>query len=157
MATYFKNIEHIICDGDEVNRDLLATKTRKREVVEARQQVMYFMKKIHGKNMSWAKIASFYGKDHATAMHACKTVINLMDTNRQFREKNFEYMKKINEMIAAREYADKIKKESLDFIREKLLEAINSGEPLVLSDVICYNSSFEKPKTEDLLPSTETE
>ncbi len=157
MATYFKNIEHIICEGDEVDKDLLPTKTRKREVVEARQQVMYFMKKIHGKNMSWAKIASFYGKDHATAMHAAKTVTNLIDTNKQFREKNYGYMEKINKMIAAKEYADKIKEESLDFIKEKLLEAINSGEPLVLSDVICYNSSFEKQKTEDLLPSTEAE
>ncbi|MFA5297856.1 MAG: helix-turn-helix domain-containing protein [Lutibacter sp.] len=58
-------------------------KTRKREVVQARQIAMFFSKNLT--KSSLASIGSQIGhKDHATVLHACKTVNNLIDTDKQF-------------------------------------------------------------------------
>ena len=60
------------------------TRSRKREVVLVRQVSMYLAKKYL--DMSSAKIGQYIGKrDHATVLHACKTITNLADTDKQFR------------------------------------------------------------------------
>ena len=62
----------------------LQSKTRKRHIVQARQLAMFFAKKYT--KASLASIGSQIGKrDHATVLHACKTVNNLIDTDKQFR------------------------------------------------------------------------
>jgi chromosomal replication initiation ATPase DnaA len=59
--------------------EVMDMKTRKREVVTARQVSMTLAK--HFTNYSLAKIGTeIGGKDHATVLHACKTVNNLIDT-----------------------------------------------------------------------------
>jgi chromosomal replication initiator protein len=64
--------------------DLINSKTRKREIVQARQLAMFFSKK-HTKS-SLATIGQHCGnKDHATVLHACRTVNNLLETDKQFR------------------------------------------------------------------------
>jgi chromosomal replication initiator protein len=69
-------------------------KTRKREIVQARQVSMYFSKNLT--KASLASIGSFIGgKDHATVLHACKTVNNLIDTDRHFRNQIIEIEKKL--------------------------------------------------------------
>ena len=53
--------------------DTLQSKTRKRHIVQARQLAMFFAKKFT--KASLASIGSQIGKrDHATVLHACKTV-----------------------------------------------------------------------------------
>lgn len=64
----------------------LQKKTRNREIVEARQVAMFLSKQ--NTKESLAKIGRTIGnKDHATVLHACKTVENLIETNSAFREK----------------------------------------------------------------------
>lgn len=66
--------------------DVLQVKTRKRDIVEARQVAMYLAKR--NTKESLAQIGSNIGrKDHATVLHACKTVENLIETDRSFRDK----------------------------------------------------------------------
>jgi len=58
---------------------------RKRHIVQARQLAMYFSKKLT--KASLASIGSQIGKrDHATVLHACKTVNNLSTTDKQFKK-----------------------------------------------------------------------
>ena len=77
-------IQKIVCDYFELPIELLKSKTRKREVVQARQISMYFSKKMT--KSSLANIGAHCGgKDHATVLHACRTVINLSETDKQFR------------------------------------------------------------------------
>jgi chromosomal replication initiator protein len=77
-------IQKIVCDYFSVPLDVLNSKTRKREIVQARQLAMYFSK-MHTKN-SLATIGLHCGnKDHATVLHACRTVNNLIETDKQFR------------------------------------------------------------------------
>jgi chromosomal replication initiator protein len=77
-------IQKIVCDYFSIQVDALNSKTRKREIVQARQLSMYFSKK-HTK-ASLATIGLHCGnKDHATVLHACRTVSNLIETDKQFR------------------------------------------------------------------------
>ncbi|MBN1925918.1 MAG: chromosomal replication initiator protein DnaA [Prolixibacteraceae bacterium] len=77
-------IQKIVCDYFNMPVDSLQSKTRKREVVQARQIAMFFSKSLT--KSSLASIGSQIGnKDHATVLHACKTVNNLIDTDKQFR------------------------------------------------------------------------
>ncbi len=77
-------IQKVVCDYFNLPLDLINSKTRKREIVQARQLAMYFSKK-HTKS-SLATIGLHCGnKDHATVLHACRTVNNLVETDKQFR------------------------------------------------------------------------
>lgn len=77
-------IQKVVCDYFNLSLDVINSKTRKREIVQARQLAMYFAKK-HTK-ASLATIGLHCGnKDHATVLHACRTVNNLIDTDKQFR------------------------------------------------------------------------
>ncbi len=77
-------IQKIVCDYFNMPVDSLQSKTRKREVVQARQIAMFFSKNLT--KSSLASIGSQIGrKDHATVLHACKTVNNLIDTDKQFK------------------------------------------------------------------------
>jgi chromosomal replication initiator protein len=77
-------IQKVVCDYFNMQVDMLKSKTRKREIVQARQIAMYFAKNLT--KSSLASIGSVIGgKDHATVLHACKTVNNLIDTDKRFR------------------------------------------------------------------------
>ncbi len=67
-----------------VDIESLNTRSRKREVVLVRQIAMYLSKKHL--DMSTSKIGQYVGnRDHATVLHACKTIANLAETDKQFR------------------------------------------------------------------------
>jgi len=77
-------ISKTVCEYYEVDMDILQSKTRKREIVQARQIAMYFSKGLT--NYSLSTIGAKIGKkDHATVLHACKTINNLMDTDKELR------------------------------------------------------------------------
>ncbi|MEZ4853804.1 chromosomal replication initiator protein DnaA [Flavobacterium sp.] len=78
-------IQKVVSDYFQLDLDTLQSKTRKRHVVQARQLAMFFAKK-YTKN-SLANIGNQIGdRDHATVLHACKTVDNLIATDKQFRK-----------------------------------------------------------------------
>lgn len=78
-------ISKVVCDYFNMPVESLQTKTRKREIVQARQITMYFSKTLT--KYSLASIGAQIGnKDHATVLHACKTVNNLKDTDKNFRQ-----------------------------------------------------------------------
>jgi chromosomal replication initiator protein len=77
-------IKNIVCDYFQITVDEINSRTRKREIVQARQLAMYFSKK-HTK-FSLANIGMQCGnKDHATVLHAYRTVTDLLDTDKQFK------------------------------------------------------------------------
>lgn len=87
-------IQKVVCDYFNLPIDIINSKTRKREIVQARQLAMFFSKK-HTKS-SLATIGMYCGnKDHATVLHACRTVNNLVETDKQFRTYVEELEKKI--------------------------------------------------------------
>ena len=79
------HIQKIIVDYFNLEIDELHSKTRKRNVVQARQLAMYFSKKYTKNSLS--TIGSQIGqRDHATVLYACKTVENLIETDREFKK-----------------------------------------------------------------------
>ena len=78
-------IQKVVSDYFQMDIQTLQSKTRKRHIVQARQIAMYFAKKFT--KASLASIGSQIGRrDHATVLHACKTVDNLSFTDKQFRK-----------------------------------------------------------------------
>ena len=79
------HIQQIIADYFNLDIESLHSKTRKRNVVQARQLAMFFSKKYTKNSLS--TIGSQIGqRDHATVLHACKTVENLIETDRAFKK-----------------------------------------------------------------------
>jgi chromosomal replication initiator protein len=67
-----------------MSHEQLLSNTRKREIVQARQIAMY-LSKNYTKYSAVQIGAQIGGKDHTTVLHACKTVQNLMDTDKIFK------------------------------------------------------------------------
>jgi chromosomal replication initiator protein len=73
--------------------DDLKAKTRKKEIVTARQVAMYFCKEFT--NHSLKSIGyHFGGRDHSTVIHAVQTVNDIMETDTSFRNSVLELKKK---------------------------------------------------------------
>ena len=78
-------IKKIVSEYFKVSINLINSTTRKREVVQTRQLVMYFAKKYTKGSLE--NIGTNCGnKDHATVLYACKTVNNLLETDKQYRK-----------------------------------------------------------------------
>jgi chromosomal replication initiator protein len=87
-------IQKVVCDYFDLPLDVLKSKTRKREVVQARQLAMYFSKSMTKSSLSNIGIHCG-GKDHATVLHACRTVNNLMETDQKFKTYVTDIQKRI--------------------------------------------------------------
>ncbi|NAS30909.1 chromosomal replication initiator protein DnaA [Flavobacteriaceae bacterium R38] len=89
-------IQKVVSDYFQMDVSTLQSKTRKRHIVQARQLAMFFAKKFT--KASLASIGSQIGKrDHATVLHACKTVDNLAETDKQFRKYIDDLTKKLSQ------------------------------------------------------------
>ena len=73
-----------VCEHYNIEESAIHTKTRKREIVQVRQIAMFLAKKHTDHSAS--KIGQFIGKrDHATVLHACKTVKDLIEVDKNFK------------------------------------------------------------------------
>ena len=87
-------IQKIVCDYFDLPVDKLNSNRKFRPIVTARQLAMYFARKYT--KASLAAIGSQCGKrDHSTVLHACKTVRNMLDTDKSLRAMVDELDKKI--------------------------------------------------------------
>ena len=79
-----EKIQEKVCRFFNLEESLVQTPSRKREIVQARQITMFLAKKYT--SASFSRIGKMVGgKDHATVLHACKTVKDQMDINKTFR------------------------------------------------------------------------
>jgi len=85
-------IQKVVSDYFKVPVNELFTSSRKREVVQVRQTSMFFAKKYT--EMSLAQIGAMCGnKDHATVLHACRNIENILATDSKFKAKLDEISK----------------------------------------------------------------
>lgn len=88
-------IQKVVSDYFQMEVSTLQSNTRKRHIVQARQLAMFFSKKLT--KASLASIGSQIGdRDHATVLHACKTVTNLSSTDKRFNKFVKDLNKKLN-------------------------------------------------------------
>ena len=89
----FDKISKAVSQVTEISNESMLFKTRKREIVESRQLVMYYAK-IY-KLGSWRVIGEYFNKDHATAVYSYNTIINLNKTNKKIRR----YVNEIEKLL----------------------------------------------------------
>lgn len=89
-----ENIQKVVCEHFHLTYDKLMAKTRRREIVQARQITMYLAKKFT-KNSLKNIGAHFGGYDHTTVIHSCQTVQNLMDTDTEYRDQLQDLQQKV--------------------------------------------------------------
>ncbi len=83
-----------VCEYFSISRDSLLSNSRKRQIVQARQIAMYMSRNLLNCSLSTIG-AELGGKDHATVVHACTTVQNLIDTDKNFRQ----YIQEIEKLL----------------------------------------------------------
>ena len=103
MKNFIKNVSReisvdsilkMVCDYFQMPVDALRAKTRKREVVQARQIAMYFAKEMTKSSLKSIGV-HFGGRDHSTVIHACQTVKDLVETSKEYRKFIDDIRKKI--------------------------------------------------------------
>ena len=67
-----------------IDRDRFNSSERKRDIAQARQIAMYLAKK-HTKATLTTIGSAIGGRNHATVLHSCKAVSNLLETDKSFR------------------------------------------------------------------------
>jgi chromosomal replication initiator protein len=78
-----QRIQETVCDFFNVKRELIQSASRKREIVQARQVAMYFIKQHT--ELSLSQIGIQVGnRNHATVLHACNTVKDLVEVDKSF-------------------------------------------------------------------------
>jgi len=90
-----EEIQRIVCEYFDIPEDLVRAKTRKREVVQARQVAMYFSKQMTQHSLKTIGL-HFGGRDHSTVIHANQSVENQIETNHKFRDMIEEIRHKID-------------------------------------------------------------
>lgn len=79
-----EKIQDVVTSYLKVDPKDMHSKSRKREIVQARQVTMFLSKKYT--DFSYAHIGKLVGKrDHATVLHACKTIQDNLDVDKSFR------------------------------------------------------------------------
>lgn len=78
-------IQKIVCAYFGISDDLVRAKTRKQEVVLARQLAMYFCKEFTNQSLKTIGL-HFGGRDHSTVIHAIGTVENQLTADPKFKD-----------------------------------------------------------------------
>jgi chromosomal replication initiator protein len=81
-----ETIQRSVAKKFGIEEELLRAKTRKQEVVQARQVAMYLAKELTNSSLKTIGL-HFGGRDHSTVIHACQTVADDMRHNTGLQSK----------------------------------------------------------------------
>ena len=87
-------IKSVVCEYMNLSPEVFESPKRTREIAQARQIAMYLSKQ-HTKAPLTSIGAAIGGKNHATVLHACKAISNLMETDKVFRHQVEEIEKRV--------------------------------------------------------------
>jgi chromosomal replication initiator protein len=85
-------IQRVVCEFFDLPEDLLRAKTRKQEVVIARQVAMYLAKELTNSSLKTIGL-HFGGRDHSTVIHAYQSVRNHLSADSMFKQ-NVEQLRR---------------------------------------------------------------
>ena len=80
----FELIAEKVCEHYNIDTELIYGKSRKREISDARQIVMYLSKKLT--QLSSTNIGTRLSRNHATVLHACKTIEERLSIEKALHE-----------------------------------------------------------------------
>ncbi len=93
-----EQIQSAVCKLFTVPEDLLRAKTRKQEVVNARQTAMFLAKKMTNASLKTIGL-HFGGRDHSTVIHACQAVEDRLKNDKKFKQ----YLERVRHQLELRE------------------------------------------------------
>lgn len=82
--TTFEDVLREVCAYYNIEQDLVFTSSRKREISDARQMVMYLSKQIA--KMSLKAIGQRLGRSHATVLYGCRQIEERIPYEKQLQE-----------------------------------------------------------------------
>ncbi len=89
-----EQIQRQVAEFLDIPFDLLRAKTRKQEVVHARQLSMYLSKELTNSSLKTIGL-HFGGRDHSTVIHACQTVDDRVKSDPTFRQQLEQLRRKL--------------------------------------------------------------
>ena len=93
-------IQKMVAAYFNITQELMRSKSRKRELVVARQVAMFFSKEYT--NHSLKSIGQhFGGRDHSTVIHAVQSVNDMMETDSKFKNSVGELTRKLKKRVIA--------------------------------------------------------
>ena len=85
-----------MCESLGVTPENFASSRRTREIAQARQIAMYLSKKYT--KLPLTVIGSTIGgRNHATVLHSCKQITNLLETDKAFKQQMEDIERRITE------------------------------------------------------------
>ncbi len=78
-------IQRVVCEYFDIPEDLLRAKTRKQEVVNARQVAMYLSKELTNSSLKTIGL-HFGGRDHSTVIHSCQAIQDHINNDAVFKQ-----------------------------------------------------------------------
>jgi chromosomal replication initiator protein len=87
-------IQKVVCEFFDIPIDLLRAKTRRHEVVVARQTAMFLAKDLTNSSLKTIGL-HFGGRDHSTVIHACQAVEEFLKTDNVFKQHLDQIRRKI--------------------------------------------------------------
>lgn len=90
--------------------------TRKRDIVERRQVAIYILR--NHTELSLSKIGGIFKKDHATALHAIRTIKNLIEVDKKIMYYVASIKVKINSIFPVLDIPQKNVYEELVYVKE---------------------------------------
>lgn len=79
------SITKVVCDHFNIAENKIRDKTRKKEIVQARQLAMYLSKEMTNASLKTIGL-HFGGRDHSTVIHACTSIENSKEKDKSLRE-----------------------------------------------------------------------
>ena len=79
------SITKVVCDHFNIAENKIRDKTRKKEIVQARQLAMYLSKEMTNASLKTIGL-HFGGRDHSTVIHACTSIENSKENDKSVRE-----------------------------------------------------------------------
>ena len=95
MVLDIPKIQEVVCGHFGISIERVRGRTRKREVVQARQVAMHFAKQ-HTQHSLKTIGLHFGGRDHSTVIHALRTVENNLETDPKYAQMVEEIQRKID-------------------------------------------------------------
>ena len=89
-----EEIQRVVCDYFSIPGDLIRAKTRKQEVVNARQVAMYLAKELTNSSLKTIGL-HFGGRDHSTVIHAYQSVEDQMKLDPKYQSNVVQIKRKI--------------------------------------------------------------
>ena len=89
-----EQIQKSVCEFFDIPVDLLRAKTRRQEIVNARQIAMFLAKDLTNSSLKTIGL-HFGGRDHSTVIHACQAVEEFLKTDGNYKQHVDQIRRKI--------------------------------------------------------------